>query len=210
MPVASVRFVLPEPGERTSRTRRIRPASDGFKAGRRVLKSRVREIRHVHVSRIANSSRVGPAETWCATQLQVTRMIPPPQNRAGYAIRERLSSRWKAWRAPRYCAFPASPFSRGSGGWCNQKMPERHRHGFPGSIGVTSNRGSEELRITSATRWILTASTESAGQGPQLSAAGTAAVTPGQSAASAAIAQRAVAPRIRLQATGSPLRPGMR
>ena len=91
--------------------------------------------------------------TWCGIQPQVTRMIPPPQNRAGYAMRGCLSSRWYARRAPRWYAWcpqvfliSGFPFSRDSGGWCNQELPERHHHGFPGSIGVTSKpAGSEEL-----------------------------------------------------------------
>ena len=47
-------------------------------------------------------------------------------------------------------------------------------------------------------------------EGPRLRRRGIAAVTPGRPPASAAIAQRTAAPRIRLQATGNPLRPGMR
>jgi hypothetical protein len=43
MPGAGVRFrPFPWPGEGASRTWQVRPALDGFKAGSRVLKSRVR------------------------------------------------------------------------------------------------------------------------------------------------------------------------
>jgi hypothetical protein len=206
------------PGEERREPRRIRPAPGGFKAGRRVLKSRVREIGHVHVSRIANSSRVGPdmvrysapgdahdssssESRWICDkgvpQLQAVRMARPPGGTRG--------------AHPGIAHFPASPFSTGSCGWCNQDMPERHHHGLPGSTGITSNPGAVRS-CASHRRHVGFSPRRPSRPGRALSsgAAGTATVTPGQAAASAATARRAAAPRIRLQAIGSPLRPGMR
>ena len=74
-------------------------------------------------------------------------------------------------------------------------VPPKHRR-------TVETRGLRSCRITPATAATLKALSSGA--------AGTAAVTPGQPAASAATAQRVAAPRIRLQATGNPLRAGMR
>ena len=156
--------------------------------------------------------------TWCATQLQVTRMIPPPQNRAGYAIRRCLSSRWYACAPPgdTHGAHPGIAHFRlllsleaPAGGAIRKCQSDtgtgsrKHRRNVePGALrSCASHRRHAGFSPRRPSR---------PGRALSSGAAGTAAVTPGQAAASAATAQRAAAPRIRLQATGSPLRPGMR
>lgn len=152
MPV-SVSFVLPEPEGRNvanltdaPRPGRVQGGALGIKEPGQGNRSRPRVAHREFLSGRAD-------RTWCATQLQLTRMIPPPQNRAGYAIKGCLSSRRKAWRAPRryarsaprYCAFPGFSFldrlRRAVQSGNATATPSR----FPGSTGVPSDPGSEEL-----------------------------------------------------------------